>query len=262
MIKCVIVEDEQLFSKNLKQLLKKSNAILHIMDICTDIESASVAIKKHKPELVFLDICLHGNEQGGFELLNMFDSIEFDVIFTTAFVDKNIQQIRACGLDYIMKPYMEDELADALEKFNHKKFGAIRAEQLQTLLRNLEVQDIDEHIISLFADIDNIVVKVKDIVYCKGSNQFTHFFIRDYDKPNVLKKITLSKGIGKVVEILAAYNICQIHRSYMVNYKHVASYTSKTVKLRKFTTTPEGFERELPISDGYRAAFLKLMGKL
>lgn len=262
MIKCVIVEDEQLFSKNLEQLLKKSNAMLHIMDVCTDIESAVLAITKHKPELVFLDICLHGNEQGGFELLNMFDTIEFDVIFTTAFVDKNIQQIRACGLDYIMKPYVEEELSDALEKFNHKKFGVIRANQLHSLLRNLEVQDLDEHIISIFADIDNIVVKVKDIVYCKGSNQFTHLFIRDIDNPNVLKKFTLSKGIGKVIETLSAYNICQIHRSYMVNYKHVARYTSKTVKLRKFTTTAEGFEPELPISDGYRNAFLKLIGKL
>ncbi|MEZ5016120.1 MAG: response regulator transcription factor [Flavipsychrobacter sp.] len=262
MIKCVIVEDEPLFSKNLQQLLKKADVTLQVKAVCADIDSACTAIKKHQPDLVFLDIYLNGNEQGGFDLLNMFKIIPFDVIFTTAFVDQNIQQIRACGLDYIMKPYMEDELSDAIEKFNRKKFGAIRAEQLQTLLRNLEVQDIDEHIVSFYAGNDNIVVKVKDIICCHGVDMTTHFFIRDYDKPNVLKKVTLSKGIGKVAEILAAYGIIKIHRSYLVNHKHVANYSTKSVKLREFAKTPIGYSRELPVSDGYRSDFQRLMGKL
>lgn len=77
-------------------------------------EEGFLLINKLKPDVVFLDIEMpKGN---GFYLLEKFDKINFQVIFTTAYDRYAIKAIKYHALDYLLKPIDIDELKQAVEE--------------------------------------------------------------------------------------------------------------------------------------------------
>ncbi len=72
------------------------------------------AINQLKPDLVLLDIQM--TDGTGFNLLNKFDTPNFNVIFITAHEEYAFQAIKASALDYILKPVDPEELINAVRK--------------------------------------------------------------------------------------------------------------------------------------------------
>lgn len=64
--------------------------------------------------MVFLDIEMP--DGSGFKLLQSLDSIDFELVFTTAYEQFAIKAIRYSALDYLLKPISPDELIAAVEK--------------------------------------------------------------------------------------------------------------------------------------------------
>ena len=56
MIKAIIIDDEMHCLKTLDILLKEYCPDVQVMEQCSDAEAGIEAIKKFKPDLVFLDI--------------------------------------------------------------------------------------------------------------------------------------------------------------------------------------------------------------
>ena len=56
---------------------------IKVLDTTTSVKDGAEKIKKHKPDLVFLDIEMPS--ENGFELFKYFESVNFEVIFTTAY---------------------------------------------------------------------------------------------------------------------------------------------------------------------------------
>lgn len=57
--------------------------------------------------------------ESGFDLLNKFVDIQFEIIFTTAFEQYALKAIKACALDYLLKPIDIDELQLAVGKIKN-----------------------------------------------------------------------------------------------------------------------------------------------
>ena len=66
---------------------------------------------------MFLDVQI--NDKTGFDLLQQLSSVNFEVIFTTAFERYAVQAFKFSALDYLLKPVDADDLAAALQ--NSKK---------------------------------------------------------------------------------------------------------------------------------------------
>jgi two-component system LytT family response regulator len=182
MIKSIIVEDQPVHSKRLKKLLKETDSMIEVEAVCTNVTDAIEAINTNSPQLVFLDICLQENDRGGFDVLKNIKEPAFDVVFTTAHVNEHIQDIRRCSIDFIMKPYVEEELADALKKFWEKRNGNVGHQQIKALLNNLFTDALDEQVIWLFDNDNYTPVKVKNIAYCESHSkpkEFTKIFFID-----------------------------------------------------------------------------------
>ena len=100
MIKAIIIDDEMHCLKTLGILLKEYCPDVQVMEQCNDAETGLEAIKKFKPDLVFLDIEMpHMN---GFEMLEQFSEIPFAVIFTTGYDQYAIKAFRFSALDYLL----------------------------------------------------------------------------------------------------------------------------------------------------------------
>ncbi len=83
MIKSIIIEDEAKARKALKNVLENYCTDIDIIAEATNIQSGITAIKKHQPELVFMDIQLSDGK--AFRILDEFPEANFEVIFVTAY---------------------------------------------------------------------------------------------------------------------------------------------------------------------------------
>ena len=102
MIRCVIVEDEEIARKVLKSLLAQYCPDVMVCAEADDVESGKAMINAFRPDLVFLDIEMPGG--GGFKLLNSIEKSDFEVVFITAYEQFAIKAIRHAALDYLLKP--------------------------------------------------------------------------------------------------------------------------------------------------------------
>lgn len=68
MIKAVIIEDELRAQVYLKAVLEKIAPEVEVVAVCDDLPSGVIAIRKQKPNLVFLDIEMP--KYSGLEIIN------------------------------------------------------------------------------------------------------------------------------------------------------------------------------------------------
>ena len=101
-IRAVIVDDERQGRQSLALLLKKHCPEIELVGEADTIESGISLIQNTEPDLVFLDIEMPAGS--GFQLLEAFDPVEFEVIFVTAFDSYAIKAIKVSALDYLLPP--------------------------------------------------------------------------------------------------------------------------------------------------------------
>src|SRR5215469_17484150 len=137
MIKAIIIDDEIHCQKTLSILLREYCPEVQVIGQCDSAEKGIEAIKKLKPDLVFLDIEMpHIN---GFEMLERFSEINFAVVFTTSYDQYAIKAFRFSALDYLLKPVDHEELKKAVQKVNQHLQHPL-PQQLEILLQKIHSQ--------------------------------------------------------------------------------------------------------------------------
>jgi len=86
--------------------------------VVSSVLEAVDCIKELKPDVVFLDIQMP--KYAGYELVNFFDTINFEIIFVTAFNKYAIKAFELCAVDYLVKPIKRKRLDLAIEKLKIK----------------------------------------------------------------------------------------------------------------------------------------------
>ncbi|TMI92499.1 MAG: response regulator, partial [Bacteroidetes bacterium] len=102
MIRTIIIDDEQHCIDSLAFDLQKHCRDIELLETCTNPKEGLLAIKKQKPDLIFLDVQMPW--MNGFEMLEMLDQINFAIIFTTAFDQFAAKAFRISAIDYLLKP--------------------------------------------------------------------------------------------------------------------------------------------------------------
>ena len=137
MIRCVIVEDEEMARNVLKSLLAQYCKDVMVCAEADDVVSGKTIIEAYRPDLVFLDIEMPGGS--GFKLLNSIGNINFETIFITAYEQFAIKAIRHDALDYLLKPVDPKELVAAVEKVKETKLKKSLERQYDNILKNLNI---------------------------------------------------------------------------------------------------------------------------
>jgi two-component system LytT family response regulator len=256
MVRSIIVEDDPILSKELKKLIGEVDKRISVLATCDCVEDALQSIAKHKPELVFLDIELGGNEKAGFDILKGVAEVTFDAIFTTGHIENNISEVRIFGLDYIIKPYVIGELERAINNFHEKKGNKTNITQFMSFAKNLITENIGEQTIWLYdTDRNGIPVKIKNIRYCKSKNEYTTFYFFDeYD--NSEKTWITSYGLGRWEEILERFKFCRIHNEHLVNFSQIKRHIGSTNEVELITG------KKLDVSKSGKPKLMALMNKV
>src|ERR1700712_2149254 len=112
-IRTIIVDDERNNQQTLELLLEDMQ-VIEVVGKAGDADAARALVAVKKPQLIFLDINMPGED--GFQFLASIPKRDFEVIFVSAYNDYGIKALKVSAADYLLKPVSFDELAQAVEK--------------------------------------------------------------------------------------------------------------------------------------------------
>lgn len=111
-VRTLLVDDEPLARENLRLRLREESGF-EIVGECANGPEAIAAIRKLRPDLLFLDIQMPG--MNGFEVIDRISPEDLPVvIFVTAYDRYALDAFRVHALDYLLKPVEDERFADAL----------------------------------------------------------------------------------------------------------------------------------------------------
>jgi len=120
-IQVLIVDDEPLARERIRKLLQKE-ADLEIIGECADGSEAVAAIRKQRPDLVFLDVQMP--ELDGFGVLEQLEPGPIPVVvFVTAHDRFALRAFEVHALDYLLKPFDAERFRNALERARDRVQG-------------------------------------------------------------------------------------------------------------------------------------------
>jgi two-component system LytT family response regulator len=113
-IKTLIVDDEPLARERIRLLLAPEPDF-EVLGECGNGSEAIVALRKSKPDLLFLDVQMPGMD--GFEMLRSLGDENLPVvIFVTAFDQHALKAFEVHALDYLLKPFKQARFKQTLNR--------------------------------------------------------------------------------------------------------------------------------------------------
>jgi two-component system LytT family response regulator len=214
MIRAVIVEDEKMSRETLRRMLGKYCPDVEVVAEAETYRQGIAAIRAFRPDAVFLDIQMP--DGSGFRVLEELKEIDFEVIFTTAFDQFAIKAIKYNALDYLLKPIIPEELAEAVKRLQQRKEAAIAGLRGSDKVTEGGGAFTRKIILSTSEMIH--VIHVDEIIRCESDNYYTMFFFTDG------RRLLVSKTLKENEEILSRYDFIRPHKSHLVNKKYIKSY--------------------------------------
>ncbi|WP_131538087.1 LytR/AlgR family response regulator transcription factor [Pedobacter nototheniae] len=210
-MKVAIIEDEELAADTLKKMLVKLNPEIQILAILATVEEAITWLTKNNADLLFMDIHLGDGES--FQIFEQV-SVSAPVIFTTAYDQYTLKAFKNQGIDYLLKPYDEEDLALALTKldsirtFSTRKFAQIsyQTQGSAPKIRNRFMVKLGKLIKTVQSD---------DIAYFMAEGKY--LFLVTNDKQNYI----IEETIGSLEPQLDSADFFRINRKFIININAV-----------------------------------------
>lgn len=214
-ITAILIDDEEDGREALRMALKYCPDV-EVVAVCESGKDGLRAISEKKPDLVFLDIQMP--YMSGFEMLQHFNDINFQVIFVTAYDQYAIRAIKFSALDYLLKPIDLDELQAAVEKIRKKNTFDPIDSQLQAMYKNMPK---NKGVLKKFAvpTLEGLLfLNTEEIIYCEADRNYTTIYLR------ANRNVVVSKSLGDFEELLTASGFYRIHHSFLINMDHIQEY--------------------------------------
>lgn len=216
MLHAIIIEDEAASRETLKSYLIKYCPKVKLLDEADCVKSGLEIIKKHQPDLVFLDVEMpYGN---AFDLLEQVEERNFETIFVTAFDNYAMKALNFSASYYILKPIDIDELIKAVDLILEKKGSEEHSMRTKILIENLKIENkqLQKIVLPLIDGFE--VVKVNEILRCQANDNFTEFFFTNG------KKQLICRTLKYYEEVLSEMDFVRVHKSHLINLQFVQRY--------------------------------------
>jgi two-component system LytT family response regulator len=223
-IRVLVVDDEPHARQKLSQLIGMAGD-LELLGTCQNGMEAVEAVRRQRPDLLFLDIQMPG--MGGFEALRALgeDAPPY-VIFTTAYSEYAAQAFEMEAVDYLLKPFDAGRFERSLNRAR-KLIGGTAAPT--------RGEDLDRHLSRLASMLDQrfgktrILVKVgtairpvdvAGIFYVESEGDYLRLAVAG-------EKLRIRERMKDIEEQVAEAGFVRIHRSVLVNLEHVREMKPK-----------------------------------
>lgn len=233
----IIIEDEFRAAKSLQNLVSDLKPEAKILGVYDSIEMSVEALSKDmKPDLIFMDI--HLSDGLSFEIFKQIE-ITCPVIFCTAFDKYMLDAFKSKGVDYVLKPFSREDIAEALRKVDELKkfFQKNELPELESLLRKIaQPQSTSKSSFLVFKNQKYTTILTENIAYFHIHNEITHLVT--FDK----EQFQLTQSLGQVAEQVSEKQFFRVNRQYLVNFKAIKEmehYFQRKILVKLIIETPE-----------------------
>ena len=214
-IRALIVDDEPLAREWVRSAIAEDPE-LEVMGECGDGFEAAEAIRRLKPDLVFLDVQMPGLD--GFGVLDALTPAEIPaVVFVTAFDQYAVRAFEAQAVDYLMKPFSKERVEEAVRRVRELVKGKSLEDFRESISRIVEKIRRDRSFpewVLLKSDGKNVFVKVKDIDWIESSRNNVRIHVGT-------TLYLLHETTSAIASRLDPKKFLRIHRSAIVNIERI-----------------------------------------
>jgi two-component system LytT family response regulator len=213
--KAIIVDDEPDAREVLQRLINLSPYQIEVTDSCSNLMEAVVSIKKHKPDVVFLDVQMPN--YAGYEIVNFFDTIDFEIVFVTAFDKYALNAFELYALDYIVKPINRDRLNQSLKKITDQANTKKSINEYELLVDSLNNKEFHKIIIPEVGS--NRILNLNEIICIQGQGSYSMVFL------STGEEIVVSKTLKYFEEVIPKDStFFRSQKSWIINLTHVLEF--------------------------------------
>lgn len=213
MLRCLIIDDEELARTLLKTYADKVDFIEVIGTFENPIEALSI-VKSQKIDLVFLDIQMP--DLKGTSMAKMLPD-NCQVIFTTAYAEYAIEGFELNAVDYLLKPITFERFLQAVSK-----------------LRSSKKNEADKSI-TVKSGYDLHKLLLDNINFIESDGEYVHFHMHD-------QKIMSYQSLKSLEKVLDPSLFMRVHRSYIINKTKVKALKGRDLMIENHS---------IPVSDTY-----------
>lgn len=231
----VIIEDELKTAKSLENILKQMRPLAKITGPYQSIEESVQALSREpQPDLIFMDIQLADGLS--FEIFKSVD-IACPVVFCTAFDEYSLEAFKRNGVDYVLKPFSKEDIANALGKVDDLKnfFQQKATADLSELLIRI-AQPSDKTSFLVFKHQKYTTVQTAQIAYFYIRNESTMIMCFDG------QEFSLNQSLDQVAGSVSQKQFFRVNRQYLVNFsaiKEIEHYFMRKLYVKLVLETPD-----------------------
>lgn len=240
-VTAILIDDEISNLKGLEQKLGKLFPDIVIENTFQKPEEAIKVLQKQQPDVVFLDIEMP--RINGFDLLSQLETVDFQVIFVTAYSEYAIDAFKQNAVDYVLKPIDDEELVTAVNKALHIVKTKSDIENNHKLV-NLLSSTISSNKIIVPTQKGMSFIPEEEVMHLEGYDGYTKIHLIDG------KTIMSSYNLGKFEKLLSR-TFFKCHKSHIINLEKVRHFENEGYLVLEDS-------QRIPISRSNKKTFLEL----
>ena len=219
-MKVLIIDDENKARSLLKTILCENCQEIQEIEEASNLLDGIAILKSKSIDILFLDIEMP--QHSGLELFDFIDieSVNFEIIFTTAYSEYAIKAFEFSAIDYLLKPLRPSKVHEALDK----ALKSLSQNQLQLRLFELKNSLSSDKFSKLALPVEDgvLFVKLDEIYVIQAESMYATFYLVGN------RKILISKPMKYFSNLLENKELFyKPHRSYLVNLKFLQKVVKK-----------------------------------
>lgn len=205
----------------LQHLLARFCPEVTLVAKCENVTQAVEAIKKEKPDLVFLDIEMPN--YAGYEIVHFFDKVNFEIIFVTAYDQYAIRAFEIAAIDYLLKPIDIERLKFSVNRVKQQRNMVEQSQRLSLLGSTLETKELKNIIVHDKGQ--QYLVSVEEIIAIEALESYCTIHTKD-------KKHTVSKNLKHFETLLDKVpHFIRVHKSWLINKQCIRHYSKSELSI-------------------------------
>jgi len=214
-IRALIADDEPLAREWVRSAVAE-DPDLDVIGEAGDGFEAAEAIRRLKPDLVFLDVQMPGLD--GFGVIEALSPEEIPaVVFVTAFDQYAVRAFETQAVDYLMKPFSRERVEEAVRRVRELVKGKSLEDFRESIAKIVEKIRRDRSYpewVLLKAEGKNVFVKVRDIDWIESSRNNVRIHVGS-------TLYLLHETTSAIASRLDPKRFLRIHRSAIVNIERI-----------------------------------------
>lgn len=218
MLTALLIDDEQNSTDVLVYDLQHYCPEVSVVATFENPADAIGFLKEHSVDVVFLDISMP--EMSGFDFLEALPSVDFEIVFVTAYEEFALAAFDFYALDYLVKPVAPEKLTRAVERLLTKKKENQKVDyaNIQALLGNLTLMQQDSTSMAIPTQEGYEILKTGDVVLLEADGSYTNVVLKTGDA------VLVSRNLKDFERMLPLRKFARIHHSYIINIDYIKKY--------------------------------------